>query len=101
LGRVSQEWSVRVQRNLGNGKREGLWETYHKNGQLLFKGTYKNGKKDGVFEKYWDNGQLDRKEITWKNGRRDGVWEFYDKKNGQLKKRQTWMNGIFIKEEKF
>ena len=27
-----------------NGKEEGPWVTYHKNGQLWSKGTYKDGK---------------------------------------------------------
>ncbi len=28
-----------------NGKKEGPWVIYHKNGRLKSKGTYKNGKK--------------------------------------------------------
>ena len=40
-----------------NGKREGLWEKYHENGQLKKIGTFKNGKLDGSFERYHENGQ--------------------------------------------
>ncbi|GIS78811.1 MAG: hypothetical protein CM1200mP14_03770 [Gammaproteobacteria bacterium] len=36
--------------------KDGLWESYHDNGQLESKGTYKDGKRDGPFETYYDNG---------------------------------------------
>jgi antitoxin component YwqK of YwqJK toxin-antitoxin module len=29
--------------NYKDGKRDGLWEGYHENGQLIFKFCYKNG----------------------------------------------------------
>ena len=51
-----------------NGKRDGVWEMYHLNGQLWMEGTYKDGKKEGVWEYYWDNGQLSVKE-TYKDGK--------------------------------
>ena len=50
-----------------NGKRDGSWVSYHKNGQLWSKGTYKNGELDGPRVSYYDNGQLDFKG-TYKDG---------------------------------
>ena len=37
------------------GKKNGLYETYHENGQLQFRGIYVAGKPDGPFESYYEN----------------------------------------------
>ena len=37
------------QGKIKNGKKEGPWIRYHKNGQLENKGIYKDGKKDGLW----------------------------------------------------
>ena len=42
-------------------KPEGEWWFYHKNGQLVEKGSYKNGKPEGEWLFYHKNGQLDSK----------------------------------------
>jgi antitoxin component YwqK of YwqJK toxin-antitoxin module len=55
------------QGSLKNGKWDGPWIEYHKNGQLLSKQTHKDGKRDGLWVLYHDNGQLFSKE-TYKNG---------------------------------
>jgi hypothetical protein len=60
-----------------NGKKDGPWISYHKNGQLDSKGTRKNGKKDGPWVRYHDNGQLWFKG-TYKDGKRDGPFESYN-----------------------
>ena len=41
-----------------DGKLDGLWVTYHDNGQLEFKGNYEDGKRIGLSEVYYDKGQL-------------------------------------------
>ena len=41
-----------------NEKKDDPWVSYHKNGQLDFKGTRKNGKKDGFFESYNEDGTV-------------------------------------------
>ena len=53
------------------GNRQGYWEFYYTNGNLMHKGPYKN-----------DN--------------RDGIWEFYDK-NGSLREKRLYDNGDLIK----
>ena len=60
-----------------NEKKDDPWVSYHKNGQLDFKGTRKNGKKDGPWVRYYDNGQLWFKG-TYKDGKRDGIFESYN-----------------------
>jgi hypothetical protein len=46
---------------------DGLWESYHENGKLEMRGTYKDGEKDGIWESYYDNGELE-----WKRTYKDG-----------------------------
>ena len=50
-----------------NGKKDGYWVTYHENGQLKAKGTFKDEKWDGLWEWYYDNGRLAKKG-TYKDG---------------------------------
>ena len=64
------------------GNRHGLWESYHYNGQLHFKGNYVHGKAHGYWESYWDNGQLNLKG-NYVNGTAHGYWEWYYD-NGKL-----------------
>ena len=52
-----------------NGKREGEWIGYHRNGQLYSKGNYKNGKKEGEWVEFHDDGQLASKD-NYKNGKK-------------------------------
>ena len=52
-----------------NGKEEGVWVSYHENGQLLTKGNYENGKKDGAWVFYMPSGTLiNRWTGIFKNG---------------------------------
>ena len=61
-----------------NGKQNGLWETFHKDGQLSERVNYKNGIKHGLWEKFYDNGQLKTK-VNYNNGKLiDGLWDVYD-----------------------
>ena len=100
------------------GKLDGQYEVYNKNGQLEENVTYKDGeedekvkytyygygllkekksfkdgKKNGPFEWYNRGGQLVEKR-TWKDGKEDGQWEeFFYHPNGQLSEKGTWKDG--------
>ena len=52
------EVSGRENGKFSNGKKNGEWLSYHKNGQLKDKENYKNGWKDGFWESYYDDGRL-------------------------------------------
>ena len=56
-----------------NGRRHGLGEQYHPNGQLWFKGEYIHGRAHGLWEYYWDNGKLSCKG-EHKKGKDIGLW---------------------------
>jgi antitoxin component YwqK of YwqJK toxin-antitoxin module len=59
-------------------QRHGLWEKYHPNGQLYFKGAYINGKYDGLWITYYSNGQLCYK-VTFNMGQRDGLLLWFNR----------------------
>tara|TARA_Y100000588_G_C13977908_1_gene805866 strand:+ start:190 stop:684 length:495 start_codon:yes stop_codon:yes gene_type:complete len=61
-----------------DGKREGEWVSYHKNGLLQSKGTYRNGKEEREYVSYHDNGQLWFKG-TYRNGKREDLWKSYNR----------------------
>ena len=56
-----------------NGRRHGLWEVYHPNDRLWFKGEYIHGRAHGLWEYYWDNGKLSYKG-EHKKGKDIGLW---------------------------
>lgn len=76
--------------NIINGKKDGLWLSYHDNGQLDSKGEYKNGEMNGAWVYYHNNGILIGKG-NWHKGKRDGLWERYYN-NGRL-----WYKGQYNK----
>ena len=62
-----------------NGKEDGLWTTWYKNGQKKYEDTHKDGKKDGLSTEWYDNGQK-KKEGTYKDG--ELISEKYWNKDG-------------------
>ena len=72
-GKVTGQYQGKIR----NGKKDGSWVSYYKNGQLSFKGTYKDGKEDGPCVSYYENGKLSQKG-EYKNGKREGHWVFFD-----------------------
>ena len=73
------------------GKKHGLQEWYHENGQLSLRVNYKDGKEDGLEESYQENGQLWTKS-NWKDGELDGYFEVYAP-NGQFDYKDCYKNG--------
>jgi antitoxin component YwqK of YwqJK toxin-antitoxin module len=64
----------------------GKYIRYHDDGTLskvYEKGSYLNGNKNGVWEEYYDNGQLLSK-CSYLNGEMDGVWEYYNEDGSLL-----------------
>jgi antitoxin component YwqK of YwqJK toxin-antitoxin module len=80
-----QQWTFR------NGKADGVYLSYHDNGELASKGTYKNGERDGLWVTYHTSGRLLIKE-TLKEGQREGPWEYYFV-NGRLREKGSYKNG--------
>ena len=52
-----------------NGKKNGRWISYHKNGQLHSEGEYKNGKWEGQWVDFYENGLI-RSRGNYRDGKR-------------------------------
>jgi antitoxin component YwqK of YwqJK toxin-antitoxin module len=75
-----------------DGVLNGLFESFHPNGQLEFRKNYKNGKQDGLYELFSENGQLLDRE-NYKNGREVSKTRFYYHENGQLIRKGNYKDG--------
>ena len=74
-----------------NGKKTGVWETKHKNGNIKERGEYENNKRVGEWETNYDNGKI--KHIGgYDNDKMVGEWKFYDK-SGKLTTTGEYVNG--------
>ena len=71
-----------------NGLKEGPWEEYHDNGNLMDKENYVNGKLHGLYESYYSNGKLWYK-VNYVNGVEHGLSEWYS--NGKLNIKQYFL----------
>ena len=52
---VKTDWKDgggRIEKHYKDGKKEGLWKKWYKNGQLQYEKNYKDG--EIIFEKCWD-----------------------------------------------
>jgi hypothetical protein len=85
---------VRINQYDMDGRKQGYWEDYYKNGDLLSKGSFKNGKRDGYWE-WYDDGKLNYNG-SYKDGEWDGIWGFYNE-NGQLEQKDLYKNGKLVK----
>lgn len=73
-------------------KKNGLEETYHENGKIHIRVSYKNGKYDGVFEMYNRNGKL-KSRSNYKNHKLNGISEWFDE-SGLIEYRESYKNGV-------
>ena len=67
---------MRANGRLKDGMKVGVWENYHKNGQLQETGNFSNGALDGPSERYHENGQL-RQKGSYANNDKCGEWTEY------------------------
>ena len=97
-----------------DGKRHGLWRSWHENGQKKREGSYKDGKQNGLWAGWNENGQKKaevslkdgkqllrtsfygngqkKDEIILKDGKPDGLWAAWHA-NGQKKAEGTYKDG--------
>ena len=62
--------------------RHGLFNAYHKNGQLASEGYYVHGLEDGVWQDFHENGQLAAKGI-YEGGKEAGEWHYWNADGGE------------------
>ena len=73
------------------GKIEGIYKSYHINGQLYKKVNYIDGKMNGIYKEYYNNGQLYR-EVNYIDGKMNGINKLYWD-DGQLWEEVNYING--------
>lgn len=71
---------------LKNGKREGVWKSFYKDGMPWSETEFVDGKKDGRTSSWYENGQK-RYEGSYKNDVESGVWMFWDDKGNLATKK--------------
>jgi hypothetical protein len=74
-----------------DGKLEGQYLEYFENGQISEQCFYQDGKLEGEHIRYYQNGQLQVK-CSYKNGELEGECLIYYQ-NGQLKEKSLYQNG--------
>jgi len=73
------------------GQREGIWERFYENGNILCRTPYKMGKWDGIEEGFYENGNIQSR-TPYKEGKEDGIEEvFYE--NGNIRSRISCKEG--------
>ena len=70
--------------NYKNGLKDGLEESFYRNGRLHYRVNYKNGQQDGLSEYFHTNGQLSSR-VSYKNGQVEGSGEYFDKSGEKTK----------------
>ena len=93
-------------RSLGNkinktdrkGRKQGIWETYWRNGNIEMRGPYKDDLAEGDWEFYYMDGKLHSKG-SYVNDEKEGIWEYYNP-DGSLDCKRLFENGYYIEPVK-
>ena len=75
-------------------KRDRFWTLWHENGLKLQEGNWKDGKQYGVWTSWYRNEQK-KQEGNWKDGKQDGFWTFWYE-NGQQQEEANWKDGKLV-----
>lgn len=68
---------VKMEGELKNGKRTGIWKAYFEDGTLWSEGKFIDGERNGYGLNYYPNGKL-RMEGDYKNDKQSGKWKYYN-----------------------
>ena len=75
-----------------DGVVDGLYESFHPNGQTGVRENYTLGLEHGLHEVFYENGQL-KETGNFINGEKDGLWEAFDER-GQLTETINYKMGL-------
>ena len=98
-------WSNGVVREKGinnNGRKQGVWLTFTRRGDLSIRATYALGLLTGKYTSYYNNGQMQWEGIYNRN-QKDGKWTNYAS-SGEKRLVQFWddnrlINGIDCRDD--
>ena len=89
-----EETKVKLGR-MKNGKKDGKWTYYNKDGSLKGDVIYKDGEIwNGLVVSYYENGQIFSEE-SYKDGKKDGKWITYFE-NGQIFTEENYKDGFRV-----
>lgn len=77
--------------NYKNGLKEGAFQKFFKNGQIMTEGTYKDDLLEGEFILYYSNGNIEQKG-KYTKGVQTGKWQYFDE-NGQPVSEDEYKSG--------
>lgn len=60
-----------------NGKRNGIFNSYYKSGNILSTGEFKEGRREGKATTFYEDGKV-KYEGFYNKGKECGIWKFYD-----------------------
>lgn len=97
LARGEKESPVLEQAYFKDGKMDGEWKKFYRNGNLEVKGKFENGKRTGIFEYFHPN---EKRKLTenYKNGKKHGYIVYFDE-SGEVLKRDFYWEGNPLKGE--
>jgi len=75
-----------------DGRCEGLWRTWFKEGGLASEVNYRGGVTDGEASYYHRTGGL-RQRGTYRNGLKEGLWQMWDE-DGNLVREEEWRSNV-------
>jgi len=78
------EGQLKLEGNVKDGQRHGLWTSYNKSGTVKSRSEYVNGVLQGPTIVYHDNGSVFYSG-TYKDGKQVGVWRFFDANGEEIK----------------
>jgi len=80
-----------------NNRKHGVWEHFHKNGQIYDKYIYDKGKRQGLYQQWHENGQLII-EGHYDNNAKQGLWktwfEHTSQRDENLYTKGSYVNGV-------
>lgn len=105
-GKAEGKWTywykdgqVKREGNYESDYREGEWNFYHRNGKILCKPVYKEGDLDGNYKEYYDNGDI-KLDKNFSKGKSHGEFTVYFEGN-KIKRKGSYekdsLDGSFIR----
>lgn len=76
-GELKFRYARRLSANGAGWIRDGLFQSFHKNGQLSSEGQYRDGLEEGLWSTYQQDGQLASRG-SYREGKEIGGWAFWD-----------------------
>lgn len=68
---------VKMEGEIKDEKRTGIWKAYYDNGQLWSEGEFLNGERTGKAKIYFPNGIIDT-DGNYTKGKPSGTWKYYN-----------------------